>query len=68
MGSGARTGRIELPLSEGSLLTVLADGVVLKEHSDAGTELKVLDPRTGTRRTVTTIQGTAELILPGTRY
>jgi len=57
-----------LPLSEGILLTVLADGVVLMEYSDAGTELKVLDPKTGTRRAVIAIQGKAELILPGTRY
>ena len=57
-----------MPLSEGILLTVLADGVVLMEYSDAGTELKVLDPKTGTRRAVIAIQGKAELILPGTRY
>ncbi|MGA3486831.1 hypothetical protein ACK8GG_02320 [Micromonosporaceae bacterium DT55] len=68
VGSGARTGRIELPLSEGSFLTVLVDGVVLKGQSDGGTELKVLDLRTGTRRTVTTIQGTVVLVVPGTRY
>jgi hypothetical protein len=65
--SGAATARIELAGGSELCRGVVADGVVLQQWTRNTTELIVVDPTRLTRRVVTTLPGSPELLLPGAR-
>ncbi|WCN79722.1 TolB family protein [Micromonospora sp. LH3U1] len=67
--SGAPTARIEMPSTDADgrqrCLGVVDDGVVLQRWTASSTELVVVDPRSGTRRVVTTFPETVTVLVPG---
>ncbi|MFC4020328.1 hypothetical protein ACFOW4_20620 [Micromonospora sp. GCM10011542] len=71
VASGASTARIEMSSAGDDRRElcrgVVADGVVLQRWTATTTELIVVDPHRGTRRVVTTLPGSAMVLVPGAR-